>query len=442
MFKKISLIFILAVALGAFLVFRPYLFTKKEPPTLEDRLPDADFLGRAYVLDVARETSGMLYFNKIPFRDLLSYEFILSQGKLYGLDLQQPVYFFGNESGDWGAMIPVSDSSKILDGIERLRKFADITDTIVDDNRVFHYKKQRAFLTYSSNYLLVYKGDQFTKIYQRVTYAKRHDRSPSWKAFLKQKQFKNEKLVIYSNWKKLKDYGIETAMFAHDSDSLSFHLKSYIKNIKPFNVSLKKDGLAIQSNEETSKMLNIHLNVQKLRKHPEDPLYKLLVTLGKKISFPTKEFLSAWEGDLSFREGGFQLAKETYIESVLDEDFNVSEVEKTKEVKVPGYTLLLSVNNKSNVFINKLFAKGIMTKEENKFRFLFSPLLTMSTMDNYLVFRSGQQLPKTELNSTNKGVWVQKGTRISFSLDSLNRKEAFGSIYIPFNRIFRNNRFL
>jgi len=231
-------------------------------------------------------------------------------------------------------------------------------------------------------------------------------------------------------------------MFAHDSDSLSFHLKSYIKNIKPFNVSLKKDGLAIQSNEETSKMLNIHLNVQKLRKHPEDPLYKLLVTLGKKISFPTKEFLSAWEGDLSFREGGFQLAKETYIESVLDEDFNVSEVEKTKEVKVPGYTLLLSVNNKSNVFINKLFAKGIMTKEENKFRFLFSPLLTMSTMDNYLVFRSGQQLPKTELNSTNKGVWVQKGTRISFSLDSLNRKEAFGSIYIPFNRIFRNNRFL
>jgi hypothetical protein len=46
----------------------------------------------------------MLYYNKIPFRDLLSYEFILSQGKLYGLNLQKPIYFFGKEKGDVGAI--------------------------------------------------------------------------------------------------------------------------------------------------------------------------------------------------------------------------------------------------------------------------------------------------------------------------------------------------
>jgi hypothetical protein len=441
MFKKITLIFILAVALGGFLVFRPYFFNKKAPATIEDRLPDGDFIGKLYVLDVARETSDLLYFNKVPFRDLLSYEFILSQGKQYGLDIQNPVYFFGNENGEWGALIPVSDSSKILDGVNRLRKFAEIEDTIVEDNRVFHYKKENAYLTYSSTYLLIYKGSKFSSIYQRVTYAKRHDISPTWKAFLKQKQFKDEKLVIYTNWKKLKDNGIQTAMFAHDSDSISFRLKAYIKNIKPLNVSMKKEGLNIQSNEQTSKMLNMHLDIQRLRKNPDDPLYKLLVKYGKKISFPVKEFLNAWEGDLSFREGGFQLAKETYIESVMDEDFNVSEVEKTKEVQVPGYTLLLSVNNQSNVLINKLFAKGIMRKEEGKFRFLFSPLLTMSTMDNYLLFRSGSGIPKTELSRKNDGIWVQKGTRIAFQLDSLSRREAFGSIYIPVQRLLRKNRF-
>jgi hypothetical protein len=130
MFKKFSLIFFLAVGLGTFLVLRPYLFPKKQIPRLEDRLPDADFLGRAYVLDVARETSGMLYYHKIPFRDLLSYEFILSQGKQYGLNLQNPVYFFANENGNWGALIQVSDSSKISEGLERLRKFTEIKDSI------------------------------------------------------------------------------------------------------------------------------------------------------------------------------------------------------------------------------------------------------------------------------------------------------------------------
>ena len=39
--------------------------------------------------------------------------------------------------------------------------------------------------------------------------------------------FKNEHLVIYSNWPKLKDAGIKTAIFAHDSDSLSFNLKCF-----------------------------------------------------------------------------------------------------------------------------------------------------------------------------------------------------------------------
>jgi len=108
MFKKFSIIFILAAALGAFLFLRPYIFKKKDIPRLEDRLPDGDFIGRAYILDVARETSGMLYFNKVPFRDLFSYEFILGQGKLYGLNLQDPVYFFANEGGDWGALVHVN----------------------------------------------------------------------------------------------------------------------------------------------------------------------------------------------------------------------------------------------------------------------------------------------------------------------------------------------
>jgi hypothetical protein len=441
MFKKFSLIFFLAAGLGAFLFLRPYLFRKTEIPRLEDRLPDGDFIGRAYILDVARETSGMLYYHKIPFRDLFSQEFILSQGKQYGLNLQDPVYIFANENGNWGALVHVSDSSKIIEGIERLRKFDDISDSIHEDHRIYYIEKEKGHLFYSQNYLLIYKGDGFKEIFDRVTKAKRGDLTPSWKAFLTEKQFKDEKLVIFSNWSKLKENGVKIALFAHDSDSTSFRLKAYIRSEKPLNFSMKSTGLNFRSGNYVSKMLNLHLDISKLRNAPDDPLYQWIIKLGKRVSFPTKEFLDAWEGDLSFRQGGYQTIKETYVESVLDEDFNVTEVQKEKEVKVPGFSLMLSTNGNDRRLLNKLFAKGILTQENDQLRFLFSPPLKMQKKGTYYYFFSGDYIPKTEEYLTNNGIWSHKGTSYQFSIDSLSTNEVFGSVYIPVDRIIRRSRF-
>jgi hypothetical protein len=441
MFKKFSLIVILSVALGAFLILRPYIFNKFDSPRIEDRLPDADFLGRAYILDLARETSGMLYYNKVPFRDLLSYEFILSQAKLYGLNFQDPVYFFANEDGNWGALVVVSDSSKIHDGIERLGKIIEIEDSLIDDQHIYQYKKQHCYLTYSSNYLFLYKGNDFKRSFDKITKAKRNEISKTWKPFLKQHHFKKEKLVLYSNWDKLKENGIETAMFAHNSDSVSFRLMAYIRNKKPFNISLKSSGLNFKESASVRKMLNIHLNIARLRKRPEDPLYQLLVKLGKKIGFPTHDFINAWEGDLSFRQGGFQLVRESYIESVLDDDFNVTQVKKEKEVKVPGFSLMFSVNKNGGNLIDKLMSKGILTRTDEYYRFLYTPELKLTKQKNYFIFHSGQFVPSVEEHVHNAAIWTQRGTKLEFSLDSLNRKEAFGSIYIPVNKLISKNRF-
>jgi hypothetical protein len=408
---------------------------------MEDRLPEADFVGRAFLLDVARETSGLLFYNKVPFRDLFSHEFILSQSKTYGLNLQSPLYFFANEQGDWGALIEVSDSSKILQGIERLRKLTDVKDSVLHESKIYHFTDFDGYIYYEKSFLLIYKGNDFKKIHKRVTACKIGDISPIWKAFLKEKQFKDEKLVIYSNWQKLKENGVETAIFAHDSDSTSFSLKAYARNKTPLNVSMKDPGRSFISNEFSNKMLNIHLNTSKLREHPEDPIYKWLVKMGKKISFPTAEFLEAWEGDLSFRQGGLQTVLESYVESELDENFNVTEVRKEKEVKVPGFSLLLSTNEKGPRFIQRLLYKGILTVEENKYRFLYSTPLNMKKVKNYYIFHSGQQTPKQEMHSKNNGVWTYRGTRIEFNLDSLSKTEVFGSIYIPVDRILSHNRF-
>jgi hypothetical protein len=441
MYKKVIVIVFLASSLAAFLYLRPYFNTKPEEPHLVDRLPDADFMGKAYLLDVARETSAMLHYNKIPFRDFFSYEFLLGQGKSYGLNFQNPLYLFANENGNWGVIIEVSDSSKISNGLERLSKIIAIKDTLINGQKVYIYPEESGYLSYGRNWLLLYKGTGFKSQLKRVLNAKRDEIAPSWKAFLKHKQFKDEKLVLYSNWSKMKDYGVETAIFAHDSDSVSFRLLSYVRNKKELNIATKKTGQDFASKRYTDKSLNIHLDITRLKKDPSDPLYKLLVKLGRKISFPTVEFMNAWEGDLSFRQGGTYNIKETFVESVLDDNFNITEIKSMRNIKVPGFSAMLSVNRTGDLFIERLLTKGILRKEAEKYYFLLSPPLNMTQLDNNLIFYSGEFVPRVVPNSSNYGIWNERGTKVHFDLDSLSKHEVFGSIYIPVERILRRNRF-
>lgn len=441
MFRKILFVIILATTVGGFLYLKPYFNKNFNQPRFTDRLPEADFLGRCYLLDVARETSGMLFYNKISFRDFFSQEFLLSQGKNYGLNLQKPMYFFANENGNWGVMVEVTDSSKISPGIQRLAKIINLTDTTIYEQKIHRFEKESGYLTYDKNWLFVYKGTQFTNELKQILFARRGGIAPCWKAFLKEKQFKNEKLVLYSNWDKLKKQGVETALFAHNSDSSSFSLLSYFRNQKPLNIKMKKSGLGWESKESTNKLLSIHLDITDLRNNPSDPIYRYLVKMGRKISFPTVEFLKAWDGDLSFRQGGATIVKEEYIKSEMDEEFNMIEVKSTKEVLVPGFSLLFSVNVNEKQLISRLFAKGILRKEQDYYRVLTSPQLHMQKKGNYLMLYSGERPPKMSNNPSNHGIWTERGTKVSFNLDSLSTHEVFGTIHIPVDHIIRRNKF-
>lgn len=442
MIRKTITIVILASALGAFLYLKPFLFQKPTPPRLIDRLPSADFIGKANVLDLARETSGMMYYHKIPFRDFTSYEFLLGQGKMYGLNLQKQVYLFGNESGDWGCLIEVSDSSKINQGIERLQKFISIDDTTINEHQIFRYKQEKMYIHYGRNYLFFYKGSDYKTYFDQVTKAKYLGINKSWKTFLSKKQFKSEYLVIYSNWNRLKNMGIKTAMFAHDSDSLSFNLKSYFRKETPFYIKKKEIGEGYKNIENATKSIELHLEISELRKHPEDKLYIELSKIGKRFGFPFVDFLKAWNGDLSFMEGGMQTVQETYIETELDEDFNTAEVEKTREILVPGYSIYISSTLDAPVFINKLINKGILRHEENNYRFLFSPLLYATINKTSYQFYSGKKAPKKVESTRNQIIWTKEGTRYVFNIDSLTTYESYGSLQIPVKRIFRKNKLI
>ncbi len=441
MLKKVSLIVFLSLLLAGFLVARHFWLSQSGEPTLIERLPEGDFLVRMNVLDLAQETSGLLHFNKVEFRDFASKEFLLGQAKSYGLDMQRPAYGFANENGDWGALIHVTDSSEIGAGILRLRKVLKINDTIISDQQVYAWNKEKAYLVYGNNWLFIFKGKNFVRYLNGILKAKSGLISPIWDDFLKLKQFREKSLVIYSNSKGVMKYGIEKALFAHEVDSSSITLLSYVKSIKPFNFSQKEDGLALVNDKNSTRYLNLHLNVADFYNHKESPLYRLMDRASKKISFPLDDFLKTWNGDISFREGGTQVVKEKYIESVMDDNFEVTEVVSFKETKVKGFSIALSMNKNGNNLIAKLLKKGILTLDEERYRFLISPPLNFKKQGEYFIFYSSDKPPILESNNSNNGYLSYKKTPFTFYLDTINNMEAHGKLEFPVQRLIRRNKF-
>ncbi|MCE3297084.1 MAG: hypothetical protein K0R65_2798 [Crocinitomicaceae bacterium] len=443
MLARKGLVIVLLISLIAgYFYFRPYFRGQVEEPNITDRLPPGDFIGKILLLDLARETNSFLYYNKLPFRDFLTYEFLLAQGKSYGLDIQKPVYFFANESGEWGSVVPVKDSSKIMSGVVRLRQNMSVEDTIVGGQRVYKLPKENIYMTYGKTWLFMYRGDQLPKRMYHVIYSKKGEIHPMWKDFLQQKLADKQSLAFYSSSAKLKKYGVEKAIFTHRSDSIQFTVRSYFKAKGEFDFSLKEKGLALSHEGKFDKALTFHFNIDKIRENPEAPLKLWLADLSKRISFPVTEFFNAWEGDISFQEGGVQKIKETYIETEFDEEFNSVEVKKEKEVLVPGYAVILSMNEFQKEFVTKLFAKGIMRKEGNRFHILTSPPLKINQNTEYLMLHSSNHAPKILANGENRAYWEKDNIPYNFKVDSLNSKELFFSVNFPGMSLLRKSRAL
>ncbi|MFM8595522.1 MAG: hypothetical protein ACKOBN_00335 [Flavobacteriales bacterium] len=442
MYRKFLTLVMIAGALALILFVKSFLFSAPKSPRLIDRLPTADFLAKANILELAKETNSLLQYNKLSIRDFTTYEFLLGQGKQYGLDLEQDAYLFAQEDGDWGALIKLTDSAKVQVGIERLRKYADLQDSIIGSTTFYYIKKEKSYLHYGKDYAFIYQGAQFERLLNQVVSAHYGDLHPDWKVFLKQKQFKNEHLVIYANWPKLKRYNIQTAMFAHDSDSLGFKLKSYVKKKTPLYFSMKRNGLTYNSVANTDRLIDVHLEINEFKQHPEDSVYVQLAKLSKKVGFPFERFLKAWNGELVYQQGGFQVQQTRYIETILDEDFNETEVERVRLDTVPAFSLFASLNQMGPLFISKLAQKGLLRPDEDGYRFLFSPLLHFNKVGPFYQYYSGDMPPRIVRGHENQVLWKHKGTNYYFRIERMTRYEVFGTLQVPVRSLLRRNKLI
>jgi len=441
--KKLSIIFTLAGILVVLLYFKPWRSTEIAQPRFFDRLPDADIIGKSNVLDLARSLTGTMYHYRLPFREFLTHEFILSQGKNFGLDLQKPVFFFMNEKeweiNDLGAMFIVADSSNLRIGIEKLGQLIGLTDTTIYGQKVFKQQRHGLYFSYGADWMLVYQGKKFKRVLNNVLFAKRNEIPPKWRAFLNKKEFTKSSIVAEVTSVNLRKHGIASSIItlSNDSTHITFHTR--IHQSDTLSIQLKDSGPSFKHQAFTRTLFNLHFDTERLRNDTQSPLYIAMKKVGAKIGFPVTDLLNAWEGDIAFRQGGIEWIKEKYIESELDDNFNVTEVVKYKNVKVSGFSLYLSMNDKSQLLIDRLLEKGIMTKDDRKFRLLYSPPLQMHLNDTSLIFHTSKFSPVLYDSSTNAATWTYNYTPYTFSLDSTTTKTIYGSVTIPLDKLIKDH---
>ena len=430
MYKKISIIVLLAVLLILLLYIRPFSDSDHPNFKIELILPEADVVGTIQVLDLLKETSELLVFNDVKSRQFLTYEFMLSMAKKYGIDLQSKVYLFANDRGDYGFVIPLLKSSKLEKAYERVAMDFEVTDTIIGKDQVFKINEEDLFFFKRKQYAVIYKGKYFSEIYGQLSNTSTEVRK-SWKTLLSNPYFKNEHLVMYAKNDKLNDLGIGHVFLAHDSDSTDFYLKSRIVMNDSIPFLINENGRSIDYSSSSDRMIDMHLNFQNLNVNTKGLIAAKLKKIAKKINFPIKDFIALWAGDLCFEEGGFYTVFEKYVETQLDENFETQEVEITKEIIVPRYKLMVSTIGPATSFINKLLTKGILTKEDEKYRFLFSPLFKMKIYKNYCMFYTSENIPKVIPSETNKLKWEYNDVLFNFDIDSSINNTLYGGVKIP-----------
>ena len=442
MYKKLAFILFLAFLLGALLYLKPFDSSKKQLEKIETFLPEADLAGRVYLLDFLTESTDLMLFNEISQRQFLTSEFVLSLAKKFGLDVQNPVYIFANERGDAGSVVPLYTTQKLKSALDRISLDNDVKDTLIGQDHIYHLTDYQVHIFHRDHFLFIYYGDYFYEIYHESIVNRKREMADVWQGLFINPIFPNENLVLYSESKALKQFGMDHAYMAHDSDSSGFHLKSCIKINDSIPFFVKDSGQAIKFSTGSKRTIDLHMNTANLTASIKALLIEKLSLLTSKISFPISDFIEIWNGDFCFEEGGFYLVSEKYIETELDDNFEPTQVEKTRYKNVPRYSLMFTVQEPANQLLNKLLSKGILTQEDEQFRFLFSPQLKLRLRDDQVVFYSTVNPPRNYMSSMNRIQWTYMDTDFVFQVDSLSDKRVFGSIEIPMKKILESIAFL
>ena len=435
MIKKISLIAFLAIGFGLLLYFKPWQTEIKSKPRLVDRLPEAEYIGSFNPLQLSKEIADFPSFKDIKFRQFLNYDFLISQSRSLGINLQSSVYFFIHEDLSWGILLEINDSKKLKSGISKFIESFNFK-TFTEKNKTIHeLSEAQLSITYGEEFLVIYKGEERNKVFEDIFNAEFNSTKGIWKRFHNLQSNASEAITLYSEGKKLKTFGFESILLRSITDSTNVIFNTVLTKENAFNIEIK-NGRSLDK-DFSKNAIDIQLDISNFRDKKNDLLYKQLENISAKYGLPFIDFLDVWEGEFSFREGDYIRLDESYFETVVDEEFNTVLEEKIRTKYIPEYNIFLSNNNKFRKLIELLIRKRVAIQEadSDKYRFLLSPPMSLKKSDTVSYLYSGHQKPAIKTACNNRISWELNNVRYNFQLDSLQEEKAFGKIFFDFSSL-------
>lgn len=435
--NRILFIAILVALLIGVFFYQPLLFPKKAYPEIEDRLPDAPIIGHINVIDLTDHVVPLLFKQKVAYRDLISTDFILTQAKSGGINIQKPTYFYVTDKEDVGLLFSVSDSSKIPTAIEKLSAFVDVHDTIIGTQTAYKINQYNVYIYAERDWLFVYKGNNFLKHLFQIKYADNTSRRKRWQNFLEDEHFKNQVGAISYRTKATAKKGLNYIGATFTLDSTNIYIKTFIQDKDKFPFKLKSKGEGIPIDKEKSKYYaDLHIQIDEKQKLEETYLYDLIQPFAKQINFPLKEFIAGWGGDLSLDIDRKVMVKESYIDTEFDDDFEAVDVQKNRWVERKQFSFFASSKESYfRTFTNQLFGRGFLRKEGDTHYFLAIPFINIVQKENSLSLYTGYYPKTEEVSATNTAVFIYDNTVFKFKIDTITTNELHMNATIPFSYV-------
>lgn len=433
MLRRFALFTLIVGVFGAIWWWKPW--EKNEPePDFFDRLPSAEIIGKVDILNLAEQLQPLFYFYKIPRRDFVSKEFFLRQAKTYGLDIQKPVYFFGeldSTQQEFGILTHLTDSSKVRQGIEYINIFLETKPEKIEEHPLIIIPKIDLAFAYGNNWMLISRPKEIKEHLTAILSTKKGGIKKEWAQFLQKDSLSQSVFSSRINTKKINELGIEkmNVQLKNDSSHLEIYTEVVAQNDFPFQLKPIKNGL--QQETFTRALANFNFSNLDVNKLKTQGYYTWLEKQTHRFGFPLEEFLAVWTGQLSFRHGGWHIISEKYVESEYDENFNYVEVAKYRSKKVKGTSCFISVNNQFESLKTSLLARGILTHQERKNYFLFSPPLNEKKSDSTALYYTNRYLPTLTDSLTQGGMLTLDGVPYTVLLDSLEGNRLFGKLRFP-----------
>ena len=195
--------------------------------------------------------------------------------------------FFNKEMDEWGVLMAVNDSSKIINAIDRFRKNTSVQDSSDRDVRIFNFTDLNMKVMYDKTFLFVYSGKAFKKRMNEVMNPKEDVVRPQWKRFLQKKTFVNENVVIYTEGDDIHKWGFDYALFSHNNDTIQLLVKAYLYSKTPHGIVLKDKAQGLPISSSDNKRIELHISPTIKNTPTGIAIMGKLNDLGKKISFPT-----------------------------------------------------------------------------------------------------------------------------------------------------------